>query len=68
MSKGRSYKHKVKTGDTLIFSTDLPEEEVHALPIFANQYEFIKFFRERDLELLLWGIIKPSLPSAKGTE
>lgn len=41
------YEHRLKSGDTIIFKTDMEKDKVQSLPIFSNQYEFIKYFREK---------------------
>jgi hypothetical protein len=35
-----SYTLTLKTGDSIIFKTDMPKEEVGTLPVFSNQHKF----------------------------
>lgn len=60
---GNTYKLTLKTGDTIVFTTDMTEGEIYSLPPFTNQHAFFKFFQEK--ELIIHGIIKQSLVSDK---
>ncbi|MBM7656212.1 hypothetical protein [Neobacillus cucumis] len=65
MSEEKTYNLKLRTGDEVIFTADIPTDEVRLLPEFANQAEFFKFFIERtkdsDLPFIIIKIIKPPL-------
>lgn len=43
------YEHRLKSGDIIIFKTDMEKDKVKSLPIFSNQYEFTKYFREKGI-------------------
>ena len=58
---GELYKHTLKTGDTAVFKTDMPAEEVKGLPTFPNQYRFRSYFQTEGYKLKIDSIIKKSL-------
>ncbi|MFX3636688.1 MAG: hypothetical protein ACE3L7_13900 [Candidatus Pristimantibacillus sp.] len=48
----------LKTGDSIVFKTDMPKAEVEILPIFPNQYKFFNYFRAEGYRLEIDSIIK----------
>ena len=52
------YTHLLKTGDIVVFKTDMPKVEVQILPIFPNQYKFYCYFQSKGYKLDIDSIIK----------
>ena len=52
------YTYILKTGDSIIFKTDMPEAEVKTLPIFPNQHKFLSHFQDKGYKLNIELIIK----------
>jgi hypothetical protein len=55
------YQHQLKTGEIVKFKTDMINEEVKKLPIFANQHKFFKYFRDKGNQLEIYQIVKQPL-------
>ena len=62
------YNFKLENGETIHFSTDMPEEEVESIPQLQNQHEFVKYFSsKRDYYLEIFWIEKQSLANETTT-
>jgi hypothetical protein len=52
------YKHRLKTGETIIFKTNMEEKYIQNIPVLTNQYQFYQYFRDRGYDLEVHIIIK----------
>lgn len=48
----------LKTGDSITFQTDMPEEELKSLPPFANQHQFNCYFQSKGYQVEVEIIMK----------
>lgn len=55
------YKHQLKTGEIVMFKTDMIAAEVKNLPTFSNQYKFFQYFCDKGNKLEIYQIIKQPL-------
>ncbi|MDQ0254154.1 tRNA splicing endonuclease [Evansella vedderi] len=58
MNKTIQHSYLLKTGETVIFKTNMLPKEIQSLPVFSNQYEFYKYFRDRGYWIEIDLIIK----------
>lgn len=58
MKLNEIYKYQLKTGEIVMFKTDMISVEVKNLPTFSNQYKFSQYFRDRGNKLEIYQIIK----------
>jgi hypothetical protein len=45
MISDNEYSCSIKNGDTVIFKSDLPSDEVKSLPTFPNQHQLFSYFQ-----------------------
>ncbi|WP_102345940.1 DnaA N-terminal domain-containing protein [Bacillus sp. Marseille-P3661] len=61
MSELSIYSVVIKNGDTMIFTTDMPEEEIAKIPAARlNQHQFFNYFHGHGYDMELQMIFKPN--------